>query len=212
MQANPPTSCTAFAGTERVATGSLAEVARPSKSLLDAGDPRTLLIFDDVTAEPVEMDFRGSLQDVLDRLSEGVATAAEGAADGPESVPTARTPGRPRLGVVGREVTLLPRHWEWLNAQPGGASVALRKLVEQGRRANEGRDRVRRAQEVAFRFMSAMAGNEAGFEEATRALFAGDRVRFAVHTESWPPDVRDYAARLAADAFAEVVEGSVPCA
>jgi len=106
------------------------------------------------------------------------------------------------LGVVGREVTLLPRHWEWLNAQPGGASVALRKLVEQARRANAGKDRVRRAQEVAFRFMSAMVGNESGFEEATRALFAGDRQRFEHHSESWPVDLRDYARALAADAFA----------
>ncbi|HZJ02412.1 MAG TPA: DUF2239 family protein, partial [Thermoleophilia bacterium] len=105
-------------------------------------------------------------------------------------------------GVVGREVTLLPRHWEWLNAQPGGASVALRKLVEQARRANEGKDRVRRSQEGAFRFMSAMAGNEPGFEEATRALFAGDRQRFEHHSESWSVDLRDYARALAADAFA----------
>ena len=110
--------------------------------------------------------------------------------------------GAPDCGVVGREVTLLPRHWEWLSAQPGGASVALRKLVEQARRENAGRDRARRSQEVAFRFMSAMAGNMAGFEEASRALFAGGRERFEGLTAPWPPDVRDYAARLAADAFA----------
>jgi hypothetical protein len=105
--------------------------------------------------------------------------------------------------VVPREVTLLPRHWEWLNAQPGGASVALRKLVEEARRANTGKDRVRRSQEAAYRFMSAMAGNRPGFEEATRALFAGDRERFNQLIGAWPPDIRDHARMLAGAAFDE---------
>ncbi len=71
--------------------------------------------------------------------------------------------GRPKLGVVAREVTLLPRHWDWLNAQPGGASVALRKLVEQARRANGDADRARAAREAAYHFMSAMAGDLPAF-------------------------------------------------
>jgi hypothetical protein len=194
-------SCTAFAGGERIASGPTREVARACKTLVDAGDTRTLLIFDDATAEPVEMDLRGSLQDVLQRLPAAIDEAVpdEG---GLESAPAPRAPGRPRLGVVGREVTLLPRHWEWLNAQPGGASVALRKLVQQAQRANESSDRVRRSQEVTFRFMSAIAGNESGFEEATRALFACDRRRFEEHTASWPLGVRTYAATLAAASFA----------
>ncbi len=112
-----------------------------------------------------------------------------------------RGPGRPRLGVVAREVTLLPRHWEWLGGQPGGASVALRKLVEQARKANGGRDRQRRAQEAAYRFMSALAGDLAGFEEAIRALFAGDRARFDQLVAPWPVDVGEYARRLGARAF-----------
>ena len=195
-------SCTAFAGVHYIASGTPREVARACKTLIDSGDTRTLLIFDDATAEPVEMDLRGSLQDVLQRLP---ADILEAVADevGLESAPAPRAPGRPKLGVVGREVTLLPRHWEWLNAQPGGASVALRKLVQQAQRAHEGSDRVRRSQEVAFRFMSAIAGNESGFEEATRALFACDRQRFEEHTASWPLGVRTYAATLAAAAFAE---------
>jgi hypothetical protein len=193
MRANPPRSCTAFAGADRIASGSLPEVALRSKAIIDAGDSRVLLIFDDATAEAVEMDFRGTVQDVLQRLS--------------DDVPERRPPGRPKLGVVGREVTLLPRHWEWLNAQPGGASVALRKLVEQARRANETKDRVRRSREVAFRFMSAIAGNEPGFEEATRSLFAGEGQRFEAHTRSWPADVRDYARTLAAEAFSDGTYG-----
>ena len=214
-------TCTAFADAERVASGAPRDVVLAVKTLIDAGDPRTFLVFDDATAEPVEFDLRGSVQETLKRLEAegGGADADAGTADadtgtaadlaGPghprsylASPRLPRTPGRPRLGVVGREVTLLPRHWEWLNAQPGGASVALRKLVDQARRANEGRDRVRRAQEVTFRFTSAMAGNDVGFEEASRALFAGDGRRFEEHTEAWPPDVRAYALSLSAPAFA----------
>ena len=105
------------------------------------------------------------------------------------------------LGVVAREVTLLPRHWEWLAHQPGGASVALRKLVEAARRDPGGKDRVRQAREAAYRFMSALAGNEAGFEEAARALFAGRRVDFETHVGRWPKDVREHAVRLAAPSF-----------
>ena len=187
MHAHPLKSCTVFAGRERIASGNPSEVALRSKAVVDAGDTRVLLIFDDATAEVVEMDFRGTAEDMLQRLS--------------GEAPERRPPGRPKLGVVGREVTLLPRHWEWLNAQPGGASVALRKLVEQARRVNDTKDRVRRSQDAAFRFMSAIAGNEPGFEEATRSLFAGDRERFEAHTRPWPTDVRDYAKTLAADAF-----------
>jgi hypothetical protein len=104
-----------------------------------------------------------------------------------------RGPGRPKLGVVAREVTLLPRHWEWLNAQRGGASVALRKVVDEARRASGDRDRERAARDAAYRFMSAMAGDRRGFEEASRALFAGDRPRFEQHTVAWPEDIRTYA-------------------
>ena len=103
-----------------------------------------------------------------------------------------------------REVTLLPRHWDWLGTQPGGASVALRKLVEQARKSNQSTDRLRHAQEAAYRFMSAMAGNEAGFEEAARALFAGNRELFSTHVDSWPSDVGSHAKKLAAPAFEEV--------
>ena len=132
----------------------------------------------------MEIDFRGTVDDVVGRLVE---------------VP--RGPGRPRLGVVAREVTLLPRHWEWLNGQPGGASSALRRLVDEARRTSATRDRVRRAQEAAYRFMVAMAGNEPGFEESTRALFGGNRPRFNELIEAWPADVREHARVLADRVF-----------
>jgi hypothetical protein len=109
--------------------------------------------------------------------------------------------GRPKLGVVPREVTLLPRHWEWLGAQPGGASVALRKLVDTARAAHVGLDRRRAAQKAAYQFMTAMAGNAGGYEDALRALYAADRGRFEQQTASWPADIRAYTLTLAADAF-----------
>jgi len=203
MTAEQPGSCTAFADTDLVAAGDVREVASACKRLVDADDTRRLLVFDDETAELVELDLRGSAQDVLDRYAAGVPAAAASVMCTDDATASAapRPLGRPKLGVVGREVTLLPRHWEWLNAQPGGASVALRKLVEQARKANEGKDRVRRSKEVTFRFISAMAGNERGFEEASRALFAGDRARFEEQSRSWPAAVRDYAMNLAEDAF-----------
>lgn len=191
-------ACTAFAGGERVAAGRLQEVALTCKILLDAGESRPVHIFDDATAQPVEVDFRGSAEEVAGRLLGGPHFTGEPAGnEAQDEEPKRRGPGRPKLGVVGREVTLLPRHWDWLNAQPGGASVALRKLVEQARRLNGLKDRIRQSREIAFRFMSAMAGDEPGFEEAIRALFAGSRAGFETNTALWPKDVREYAARLA---------------
>ncbi|MFZ1425986.1 MAG: DUF2239 family protein [Geminicoccaceae bacterium] len=179
---------TAFAGTRRIAAGALAQVAVTVKQLLDRGEGEAILVFDDDSGKVVEVDFRGSTDDVRHRFAR-------------LEPPAARGPGRPKLGVVAREVTLLPRHWDWLASQPGGASVALRKLVEEARRAHAGRDRARRAQEAAYCFMSAMAGDLPGFEEASRALFAGDTARLAALTATWPVDIRDHVATWAAAAF-----------
>lgn len=195
-----PESVIAFAGTDLVAEGSLAEVAAAAKQLVDSRDPRSLLIYDAVTSAPVEIDFRGSVDDVLARLPKSPAEATE--AEVPEEAPR-RGPGRPKLGVVAREVTLLPRHWEWLAAQPGGASVTLRKLVETARRENAEADRSRQAKDAVYRFASALAGNAPGYEEAMRALYADDRSGFVQRTQQWPPAVRDHARALAETAFGE---------
>jgi hypothetical protein len=182
----PPT-CTAFEGARRLAAGEPRHVAERVKAFVDRHPGTNVIVFDDATATRVEFDLRGTPEEVMARLTP--APVAE------------RGPGRPKLGVVPREVTLLPRHWDWLNAQPGGASVALRRLVEQARKASAERDRARQAQEAAYRFVSIMAGDRPNFEEASRALFAGDRERFETLTEVWPEDVRDYARGLAEAAF-----------
>jgi len=198
QSSQPPSSYTAFADTQRVATGDLSTVVSAVKSQMDQGSDLHVLIFDDASAETVEVDFRGSLEAVLGRLPKVVPLQNEE----PIADTLVRTPGRPKLGVVAREVTLMPRHWDWLATQPGGASVALRKLVEAASRANEIKDKIRQAQEVAYRFMSSMAGNQPGYEEAVRALFAGNAEPFEQHTQSWPVDVRDYARMLALRVFA----------
>jgi uncharacterized protein len=185
----------AFRAGRCLATGGSAEVAVKAKEATAREEQNELLIFEDATGRTVEVDLRGSSADIRRRLAEREAPPAV------ESEP--RGPGRPRLGVVAREVTLLPRHWEWLGQQPGGASVALRKLVEAARKQNADADQRRQTREAAYRAMSVLAGNEPGFEEAIRALFAGDRTRFRTHIRKWPKDVRAYAERMAGPSFAE---------
>jgi hypothetical protein len=167
---------TAFDGPRQLATGALPDIALAVKRAQESGTAGPLLIFDDRTGRSRDVDTRGSDAEVVARL-----------------VPR----GRPKLGVVAREVTLLPRHWDWLATQPGGASVALRKLVETALRDPTGADERRQAQERAYHFMVAMAGDLPGFEEAARALFAHDSARFTGLIGTWPRDVRDHAAKLA---------------
>ena len=170
-------SCIAFEGARRIAFGPLAAAAACVRvAMATAREP--VLVFDAATSEPIEVDPRGD-----------------------PAIAAPRPLGRPRLGVVAREVTLLPRHWSWLSSQPGGASVALRKLVEEARRTSAGPDRVRAAQEATYRFISAMAGNLPGFEEAARALYRADHAGFEATIAAWPTDIRDHAARLAGAAF-----------
>ncbi len=180
----------AFEGDRCIASGALPAVARAAKQVLDLRKDASVLVFDAVSG-PVEIDFRGTVEDVVARLSQSGEAAS--------LVP--RGPGRPKLGVVAREVTLLPRHWDWLAQQPGGASVALRRLVEEARRANKDKDRVRQAQEAAYRFIAAMGENRSHYEEVARALFARDGAGFEKWTATWPKDVRDHARRLAAAVF-----------
>jgi hypothetical protein len=191
MHAVPVTSCIAFDGSTRIAQGPLAEVARAAKQALDAGAAGPLLVLDEHDSRTVEIDFRGSVDDVLARLAP------------PAAEPAVRGPGRPKLGVVPREVTLLPRHWTWLGQQPGGASAALRRLVEQSIREGGARERARRAMESVDRFMRVMAGDAPGYEEASRAFYRADRQRFNALTAAWPKDVGEHLRQLAAIAWDE---------
>jgi uncharacterized protein len=197
-------ACVAFAGQDFVASGPLADVAGKAKQIADTDETAMIIIFDALTSQPIEVDFRGTPEEVVSRLAatSSAASAADTAvAEAPAEPGAARAPGRPKLGVVAREVTLLPRHWDWLNEQPGGASVTLRKLVEEARRSTQGEVQKRRERESCYRFMNMMAGNEPGYEEALRALYAGEQERFEGLTDCWPPDVRDHARRLAGPTF-----------
>lgn len=194
---NESPACIAFDGHRQIAAGSLAEVALAVKRAVDAGADGPVLVFDDLSSRPVELDLRGTPQDVLARLPAADAEQDE--------EPVARGPGRPKLGVVAREVTLLPRHWDWLAAQPGGASATLRRLVEEARRTHRERDAARLSGEAVDRFMSAMTGNLPGYEEASRAFWRKERERFTQVTDAWPADVREHVRRLALRAWQAAV-------
>lgn len=188
---------TAFNGHRRIASGPLAAVALATKRAMADEPVGPVLIFDNETGSSIDIDLRGSDDEIVARFTQQAAGAQrEDEADCEVAQRQPRGRGRPKLGVVAREVTLLPRHWDWLATQPGGASVALRKLVEGARRANAQGDKRRAAHERAYHFMSAMAGDLAGFEEATRALFADDSARFRKMIPLWPRDVREHALAL----------------
>ena len=205
----PDPSFTAFAATDLLRCGRLEDVAIAVRRALDAAPATPVLTFDDASGRVVDLDLRGSDDDIRawarGWLAANTANPDAAGADETEAIASAANPveamrsrGRPRLGVVAREVTLLPRHWDWLGAQPGGASVALRRLVEAARREHAVRDQRREHQERAFRFLGAMAGDMPDFEAATRALFADDAPGFARASAGWPADVRAYALMLAA--------------
>jgi hypothetical protein len=172
-----------FHGAMRVAVGSRLEAALAAQRLVSE---QGVLIFGP-DGRSVDFDLSGGPEAITERLAE------------PADPPRGR--GRPKLGVTAREVTLLPRHWDWLASQPGGASVALRKLVEAARRESEGPDRIRSSREAAYRFASAIGGDLPGFEEGMRALFAGDDAAFEARIEAWPADIAAQLRTYAAEAF-----------
>lgn len=200
MTENVASTYTSFDGFRRLAAGPLAANALAVKAARESGSPGPILIFDDATGRSFDIDTRGSAEDLVSYLE---AAIPPGPASAPAEEAGSPGRGRPKLGVVAREVTLLPRHWDWLAAQPGGASVALRKLVDAARRESVDSDRARQARERAYHFMLAIAGDLPRYEEATRALFAGDRQRFEEQIADWPADVREHAVALAFGPAAE---------
>jgi uncharacterized protein len=190
MPSTPP-SYSAFSGDRLIAFGVLAEVLSAAKAYVDETEDPQLLIFEDRTGRQLDFDFRGSLSEVLTR-----------ALPPPERV----GPGRPKLGVVSREVSLLPRHWEWLESQPQGISASLRRLVEEARKQNPGEQRARKGREALNKFMTAIAGNRPNYEEATRALFASDNTRFEELIADWPEDIRAHLLRVLEESLAPTTE------
>lgn len=200
---------TAFRGHEVLATGALRDVARVVwRAVKDAESHHgAVLVFDDATGRVIDFEMRGDERamlahvDVMLRMSQAALVQTNNepndatSGDNVDQVPRPR--GRPKLGVVAREITLLPRHWEWLATQPGGASVALRKLVDAARRTNTDEDRTKAARDVAYRFMNAMAGDLTQFEEVIRALYRGDEARFRKLIAEWPRHIAAYSAQLA---------------
>lgn len=160
---------TAFLDDRIVARGGREAVTRELETRFPA-DHGAIRVFEDGTGRVVDLDYR----------------------DAARSVPP-RRPGRPSLGVTAREVTLLPRHWEWLSRQPGGASAALRRLVEEARRkVASSRDK----RDAAYRFLSDMCGDRPGYEEALRALYRGEEAHFRSLIAPWPEAIRNYVGEL----------------
>lgn len=185
MTSRPP-SYSAFSGDRLIAFGLLPEVLTAAKAHLDTSEDPQLLIFEDRSGRQLDFDFRGSLAEVLTRAL---------------PPPPRSGPGRPKLGVVSREVSLLPRHWEWLEAEPQGISASLRRLVEEARKHNPAEQRARKGQEALNRFMTAIAGNRPNYEEATRALFASEHARLEELIADWPEDIRAHLLRVLEDSL-----------
>jgi len=167
---------TAFVDNNRLAAGPVPQLLLHLKAWADRDAPGRLLVFDDESGRQVEFDLSGSLEEVVARATPSALVK----------------PGRPRLGVTSREVSLLPRHWEWLEAQPNGISAALRRLVDEARKHEPAKQRARAVRDAASRFMTAMAGDLPGYEEASRALFAADEPGFVRHVRGWPADIRKH--------------------
>ncbi len=182
--------CTAFSDTKKIAAGDILEVALKVQRYLKEHKKSQVHVFDDSTSAPIELDLRGTPDDLRERLRKIE-----------ESTEKKSGPGRPKLGVVSKEVTLLPQHWEWLSIQPGGASVTLRKLIEEAKKKNVTQDQIRLSQEATYKFMNVMAGNLENFEEALRTLYAKDAKGFELLIAGWPKDIREHARGLSRRAF-----------
>lgn len=179
---NEPTF-TAFAGDRLVASSDIKTTLRAVKSRMDAGESAPILVFDDRTGKTIDFDLRGTPDQVMERLDSHPLFALPG-------------PGRAKPGLAKAEVSLMPRHWEWLEQQPQGVSGALRRLVEEAARREPEKERARLAREAAAQFMWVLAGNLPGFEEASRAVYAGDGEGLDRLISSWPADIQAHLRKL----------------
>lgn len=183
---------TAFDGNKLIFQGSLTDVVLKIKKRLGKEGNSSILIFSNLTGNVVDFNFHGHERDVQRRLEVFVTEEAQAISTGP---------GRPKLGVISREVSLLPRHWEWLATQTGGASATLRSLVEEAKKKSANGNQIKQAQERTYKFMSVIAGDFEGYEEALRALYKRDKKTFLAQIQGWPNDVKNHAIEIATPAF-----------
>lgn len=191
MEPRADRTYTAFADSKKIASGAVVDVALKVKKFLKTDSKAQILIFDDSTSAQIEIDLRGTADNItrrLEALLEDKGTTSPSKKSGP---------GRPKLGVTPKEVTLLPDHWEWLASQPGGASVTLRRLVEDAKKKNHPKDLIRQAQEATYKFMTVMAGDLTQYEEALRALYSKDHNKFEKIVNLWPKDIREHTLKIA---------------
>lgn len=176
----------AFVDYNLLAEGDVIEVVKAARLAL-VDQPKRIAIYDASNGRPVDFDLRGSEEDVIARLADHPALPAE-AKIAAESGGEGRGRGRPKLGVVSREISLLPRHWAWLGQQRGGASATLRRLVDEARKAAAQDPKA--VIEATYSFMSDLMGDAPHFEAASRALFAKDMTAFDAAIALWPEDVQ----------------------
>ncbi len=185
---------TAFEGHKLLFRGKLHDVVLKIKKKLGKSDNSSVWIFNDLTGKIMDFNFQGSEKDVLKRLEIFSSEDAKKASTGP---------GRPKLGVISREISLLPRHWEWLAGQPSGASATLRRLIEDAKKKSQGSHNIKQLQERSYKVMSVLAGDLGGYEEALRALYKRDEKKFYQQMKDWPQDVKDHLNELSKPIFQE---------
>ncbi len=163
-----------FIGDRHLFTGDLKGMLSQTHAYISRHGEEGLLIFDNFSGRQIDYNFRVSLEELL----------------GKELPPTPKKgPGRPRLGVVCGEISLLPRHWDWLQRQRQSASATIRRLIEAAMKEASPEEKTREAIDAAGKFLWTMAGNLSDFEEASRALYAQKWHILDAITAAWPEDI-----------------------
>ena len=180
-----PTSC--------IGQGELTDVALAAHRFLRTHPDQSALILQDSTCQIIDLDLSGD-EALLERKANHYPIRSQA------PVPDSKDP------ITG-EITLLPRHWQWLAEQGGNASATLRRLIDEARRdpKQKADNECRRRQQLTYRFCQALCGDFQGYEDALRALYAADKDSFKTHISTWPADFA-----LRAEALAEPIWATVP--
>lgn len=173
---------TAFRGDTRIITDSLFNVALA----LQKQSEMNVLVFNDQTGQQIDLDLSGSEDDLKQRYTE---------------VEYVKKVGRPKLGVISREITLQQKHWNWLDQQSSSASAVIRKLIDKELNDPSSESNIMLAKQAIDHFMLAMLGNMPNYEEATRALYQGNKSHFLALIHNYPKDLKVYLELKAQTAF-----------